>query len=38
MGFLHPSSKALRPAPRRVLHFLFGLWELPLGLPSARTV
>jgi hypothetical protein len=29
---LHASSKAITPAPRRVLHFVFGPPKLPLGL------
>lgn len=29
---LHASSKAITPAPRRVLHFVFGPPRLPLGL------
>jgi hypothetical protein len=29
---LHASSKALRPVPRRVLHFVFGPPQLPWGL------
>jgi ectoine hydroxylase-related dioxygenase (phytanoyl-CoA dioxygenase family) len=29
---LHASSKATSPAPRRVLHFVFGPPSLPLGL------
>jgi hypothetical protein len=29
---LHASSKATRTMPRRVLHFVFGPPELPLGL------
>ena len=35
---LHSSSKARSPAPRRVLHFLFGPQELTCGLKWHRTV
>jgi ectoine hydroxylase-related dioxygenase (phytanoyl-CoA dioxygenase family) len=35
---LHSSSKAKNPRPRRVLHFLFGPPELPLGLRWAMRV
>jgi ectoine hydroxylase-related dioxygenase (phytanoyl-CoA dioxygenase family) len=35
---LHSSSKAQGPAPRRVLHFLFGPQELTCGLKWHRVV
>jgi ectoine hydroxylase-related dioxygenase (phytanoyl-CoA dioxygenase family) len=35
---LHSSSKAQSPAPRRVLHFLFGPQELTCGLKWHRAV
>ena len=35
---LHASSKAISPRSRRVLHFLFGPRELPLGLEWAVAV
>lgn len=37
---LHASSKSHGPAPRRVLHFVFGPPNLPLGLewPSMRSI
>jgi hypothetical protein len=35
---LHASSKATYPRPRRVLHFLYGPKELPLGLEWAVAV
>jgi hypothetical protein len=35
---LHASSKAASPRPRRVLHFLYGPKQLPLGLEWAVAV